>query len=81
MHPVLLEHVLPLVGRVKLEGFDQAAFGSVLGLQEKIQKHIRSRNPEKLKMYLAFCIQEWPSVKACPVDVQLIKEALNVISS
>ena len=79
MHPVIQYQVLPLVGSVKLEGFDQNKFGHSLGLQTKIQKHVASQNAEKLKMYLAFCIQEWPSIEDCPVDRQLIGKAIRVI--
>jgi hypothetical protein len=79
MHPVIEHRVLPLVGTVKLEGFDQNKFGNIMSLQTKIQKHVTSKNAKKLSMYLAFCIQEWPNINKCPVDRKLVGEAIQVI--
>ncbi len=79
MHPAILEHVIPLVGKVNMPKFDSSKFGNILSLQTKIQKHINSRNTRKLKMYLAFCIQEWPKIDDCPVERKLIGEAINII--
>jgi len=79
MNQTILDHVIPLVGKVKLEGFDSSSFGSALNLQAKIQKHVSSRNAESLIKYLAFCIQEWPKIDDCVVDRELIGQAITVI--
>ena len=79
MNPTILKYVIPLVGKVKLEGFDASKVGNALSLQVKIQKHVMARNAESLKKYLAFCIQEWPNIDNCPVDRKLIGQAIRVI--
>ena len=79
MNPTILKYVIPLVGKVKLEGFDASKVGNKLSLQVKIQKHVMARNAESLMKYLAFCIQEWPKIDNCPVDRVLIGQAITVI--
>jgi hypothetical protein len=70
---------MPLVGKVQWRSFDKAKFGNVMSLQMKLTKHVMARNVDKLKKYLAFCIQEWPVFSECPIDTSLIKEAIDVI--
>lgn len=79
MHIVIKNHVMPLVGRVVLDAFDARKFGHCMSLQTKMQKHISQGNAESLKKYLAFCIQTWPDSSKCPIDMELIKEAIEVI--
>jgi hypothetical protein len=79
MNPVIYKHVLPLVGRVHWDGFNKDHFGSVLSLRTKIVKHIAQRNGEKLCKYIALCMTEWKSSKECPIESELIKEALEII--
>lgn len=79
MNPVILHHVLPLVGHVHMGNFGVNKFGNVMSLQMKMVKHVQSRNSDKLKMYLAFCIQEWPKPKDCLVDIEIINDAISVI--
>lgn len=78
MNPVIQHHVLPLVGKISMP-FDKELAGHVLSLQMKMVKHIQDRNSEKLKMYLALCIQEWKNPKDCPMDMSIIKDAIKVI--
>ena len=75
------DHVLPLVGKVKLPGFQHGRFGNVMSLQTKMIKHCQHRNADKLKMYLAFCIQEWPVFSDCPIPKEVIRDSINVIKS
>lgn len=79
MNPVIQHHVLPLVGKVKFPGFNKNSFGSMLSLQTKIVNHISIKNSEKLKEYLAFCIQTWPNLSTCPLDIRIINKAVEVI--
>lgn len=79
MNPVILHHVLPLVGHVHMGSFDMNKFGNVMSLQMKMVKHIQNNNSDKLKMYLAFCMQEWSKPNDCPIDIKIIKDAIGVI--
>ncbi len=78
MNPVIQHHVLPLVGKVSMP-FDRDSLGNILSLASKMVKHINGRDSEKLKMYLAFCIQEWKTPDECPIDRKIINDAINVI--
>ncbi len=78
LNPVIQHHVLPLVGKVSMP-FDKDKLGNVFSLQTKMIKHINNRNSEKLKMYLAFCIQQWKTPLDCPIDLKVIKDAMRVI--
>ena len=59
--------------------FDKDKLGNVMSLQMKMAKHIKNRNSEKLKMYLAFCMQQWKTPNDCPVDIKIINRALKII--
>jgi hypothetical protein len=78
MNPIIKEQVLPLVGKVEMKGFN-GGFGSMMSLQNKLIKHTKARNKEKIKMYLAFCIQTWPVFDKCPIDRDMLKEAIEVL--
>lgn len=79
MHKVISDHVMPLVGRVRFGEFHAERFGNVLSLQTKMIKHIQNKNADSLKKYLAFCIQEWPEIDHCPIDREIIGDAIKVI--
>ena len=79
MHPVIKAHVIPLVGSASWPNFNRNAFGSIMSLQNKLLKHTRAKNAEKLKGYLAFCIQEWPDFSSCPIDEAIIKDAILMV--
>ena len=79
MNPIIENHVLPLVGSVHMGEFDQSQPWHTVTLQTKFCKHIRERNVLKLTLYLAFCIQEWPDIDACPLDRDMIKDAVKII--
>jgi hypothetical protein len=72
-------HVFPLVGKQKWAGFNPANVGSVLSLQFKLSKHTNTNNKEKVKQYLALCVQEWPDLRSCPIDQRLIEQAIDVL--
>ena len=76
---IIEEQVMPLVGTVKWEGFDKEALGSIMSLQSKLSKHVLNINKKKLRRYLALCVQEWPEVKKCPIDVKLLKQAIQAL--
>ncbi len=76
---IINKHVLPLVGRVKHDVFDAKKLVNIMRLQMKIIKHTSSRNMEKVKMYLAFCIQQWRTVRSCPVDREVLKKAIYLL--
>lgn len=80
MHEIIKSQVLPLVGKVKWEGFIPGSFGSINSLQTKLLKHIGTGNKEKLRMYLAICIQEWPIVESCPIDTGILKQAIEKLA-
>jgi hypothetical protein len=79
MNQIIQRQVLPLVGKVKWDGFNRNSFGNLASLQMKFLKHTRNGDAEKLKKYLALCIQEWPKFEDCPVNRRLIDDALHVI--
>ena len=81
MNTTIREQVLPLVGKVKMPNFHKDRIGNVLSLQMKMVKHTNSPNHKKLKMYLAFCMQEWPKVDRCPIDMEVVKNAIEVLQS
>ena len=82
MNPVIEKEVFPLVGKVKWEGFDINSFGSLMSLKCKFIKHTQQGNTDKLKKYLAFCIQTWPEgVDDCPVDRDILDAAIAVIKN
>jgi hypothetical protein len=81
LNSTIEKHVMPLVGKVKMPGFQHNRFGNVMSLQMKMIKHCQNRNAEKLKMYLAFCVQEWPVFSDCPIPKEVIGDAINVIKT
>lgn len=72
--------VLPMVGKVHWPGFDKTLPMKCYQLQMKILKHIEAKNAEKLIWYLALCIQSWPDDKDCPVEKEIIEEAIDTIA-
>jgi len=79
MHTAIRNHVLPMVDRVKIDGFNKDSFGHCMGLHTRIQKHVESGNAKKVRNYLAFCITTWPDLDTCPIDRKLLKRAVQVL--
>ena len=71
------KHILPLVGKVSLSGFDKEKGGHVLSIQFKLIKHVQNGNVKKIKEYIAFLVQQWPDLNSCPIDQKLIKRAMD----
>jgi len=76
---VVSEHIIPLVGTVSWCGFNKDTLGSILSLQSKLIKWTKERNLDKLKEYLAFCIQQWPVHDKCPIDQRIINQAIDIV--
>jgi hypothetical protein len=79
MNIAIREQVLPLVGSVKMPGFNKQNFAGIMSVQMKMITHVQNKNVKKLRMYLAFCIQEWPDIKECPIEMELIKNAIRIL--
>ena len=74
-------HIMPLVGSIVWKGFDKDSMGNLASLLMKFNKHIHAGRSDKLKEYLAFCIQTWPNLNDCPVDQGVLREALSIVES
>jgi hypothetical protein len=81
MNLIIQDKVLPWVGSIVMEEFDKSNVGHAFSLEMKFYKHLRERNVYKLTLYLAFCIQEWPNIDSCPLDINVIRDAVNIIGS
>ena len=79
MDQVIEVHIMPLVGRVRVNGFNPDSIKSISTLQRQIINHTEKRNIQKIKMYLAFCIQMWKNLNDCPIQSDILSNAINTI--
>lgn len=55
--------------------------GKALGYQAKLQKHLAAGDKERVRDYMANIVMEWPDLKQCPIDLDLLKKAMAFVQT
>lgn len=53
--------------------------GKTLGLQFKLEKHLKNADVERVRDYLSHIVIEWPNLEKCPIDFALLKRAMAFV--
>jgi len=83
MNPVIEHMILPLVGSIGFVSTDMSFNPNEIShchsLEILFSNYIKNKNKEELKQTLAFFIQQWPSIDQCPIDRNMIKNAVEIL--
>ena len=55
--------------------------GRALSYQVKLQKHIAAAAVDRVRDYLAHIITEWPDLTKCPIDRELLQQAMTLVQT
>jgi len=79
--PIMENQILSLQEKLELPSFNNKSIENIIRLQMQLLFHIKNKNVEKVAIYIRFILEQWPDIRQCPLDINLIIDALRMIKN
>ena len=78
-NPLMENQLLIPAHKLELPSFNKNSIEHIIRLETELLLHMKNNNVDKIAIYIRFLLNQWPDISQCPIDLNLIIDALRIL--